>query len=59
LGHEEYLAPRTTSQHNIAATVAGLPDLRITGTNDGVGDIVRTPWNNLINIPRIARETLE
>jgi pimeloyl-ACP methyl ester carboxylesterase len=59
VGHNDYLAPRTTSQYNIAATVAGLPDLRIIGTNDGVGDIVRTPWNNLINIPRIARETLE
>jgi hypothetical protein len=41
LGHEEYLAPRTTSQHNIAATVAGLPDLRITGTNEGIGDTLR------------------
>jgi hypothetical protein len=40
LDHSEYLAPRTTSQFNIAATVAGLPDLRITGLNDGVGDAI-------------------
>jgi Alpha/beta hydrolase len=40
-GHNEYLTPRTTSQHNIAATVAGLPQQRYTGTNDDIGDILR------------------
>lgn len=38
VGHSDYLAPGTTSQHNIAATVAGLPGRRITGGNSGVGD---------------------
>ena len=41
-GHEEYLAPRTTSQHNIAATVADLPGNRILTTDDsGFGDWFR------------------
>lgn len=30
-GHSEYLTPGTTSQFDIAATAAGLPDQRITG----------------------------
>jgi uncharacterized protein YukE len=43
--HSEYLVPGTTSQHNIAATVAGLPDLRITGPNIGLGDVLRETWD--------------
>ena len=43
LGHSDYLAAGTTSQYNIAATVAGLPELRITGPNDGFGDLLRNP----------------
>jgi hypothetical protein len=50
-GHSEYLVPGTTSQHNVAATVAGLPDLRITGTNDGAGDILRNPPPELGTTP--------
>jgi uncharacterized protein YukE len=46
-GHSEYLRPRTTSQHNLAATVAGLPDERITGPNTGLGDILREGWDAL------------
>jgi hypothetical protein len=46
-GHSEYLQPRTTSQHNLAATVAGLPDERITGSNTGLGDILREGWDAL------------
>ena len=38
VGHSDYLAPGTTSQHNIAATVAGLPERRISGDNSGIGD---------------------
>jgi hypothetical protein len=40
-GHSEYLVPGTTSQYNVAATVAGLPDQRITGENEGLGDLIR------------------
>jgi alpha/beta hydrolase family protein len=41
-GHSEYTVPGSTSQYNIAATVAGLPDLRITTTdNSGFGDDLR------------------
>lgn len=45
VGHSEYLAPGTTSQHNIAATVAGLHEQRITGGNDGLGDLLRRGWD--------------
>ncbi len=44
-GHSEYLVPGTTSQYNIAATVAGLPEQRITGSNIGVGDVLREAWD--------------
>jgi hypothetical protein len=37
----EYLRPNTTSQYNIAAQVAGLPDKAIRGAPIGVGDIIR------------------
>ena len=41
-GHSEYLAPGTTSQYNLGATVAGLPDNRIPTTdNSGFGDWLR------------------
>jgi hypothetical protein len=39
--HAQYLTPGTTSLHNIAATVAGLPDQRILDPGVGVGDVVR------------------
>lgn len=45
VGHSDYLAPGTTSQHNIAATVAGLHDQRVTGDNDGLGDALRWGWD--------------
>lgn len=41
-GHEHYLAPGSTSQYNLGATVAGLPDNRIpTSDNSGFGDFLR------------------
>ncbi|WP_214404702.1 hypothetical protein [Pseudonocardia lacus] len=40
-GHSAYLIPGTTSQYNIAATVAGLPEQRITGETEGLGDLIR------------------
>jgi hypothetical protein len=40
-GHSAYLTPGTTSQHNIAATVAGLHDARIEGNNNDTGDTIR------------------
>ncbi len=45
VGHNDYLAPGTTSQHNIAATVAGLHDQRITGGSTGLGDVLRYGWD--------------
>jgi Alpha/beta hydrolase len=42
-GHSAYLRPNTTSQYNIAATVAGLPGNRIEGANSGAGDELRAP----------------
>ena len=39
--HAQYLTPGTTSQYNIAATVAGLPDHRILDPGPGVGDVLR------------------
>lgn len=39
--HAQYLTPGSTSQYNIAATVAGLPDQRILDPGIGVGDVVR------------------
>lgn len=40
-GHSEYLVPGTTSQHNIGATVAGLPEDRVVGTDKDIGDYLR------------------
>jgi hypothetical protein len=41
-GHSEYTLPNTTGQHNLAATVAGLPGNRITtDDNSGFGDWFR------------------
>ena len=39
--HGQYLTPGTTSQYNIAATVAGLPDGRVLGPGVGLGDVLR------------------
>jgi Alpha/beta hydrolase len=39
--HADYLTPGTTSQFNIAATVAGLPEERILDAGVGMGDVVR------------------
>ena len=39
--HAQYLTPGTTSQFNVAATVAGLPGERILDPGVGVGDVVR------------------
>ena len=39
--HADYLTPGTTSQFNIAATVAGLPEERILDAGVGVGDVMR------------------
>jgi len=39
--HGQYLTPGTTSQYNIAATVAGLPGQRILDPGVGVGDVLR------------------
>jgi hypothetical protein len=39
--HSQYLTPGTTSEHNIAATIAGLPDQRILDAGIGFGDALR------------------
>jgi hypothetical protein len=38
---DQYLRPDTTSQYNIAAQVAGLPDKAVKGAPLGVGDVIR------------------
>jgi Alpha/beta hydrolase len=40
-GHSEYLIPGTTSQYNIAATVAGLPADQVSGNDIDAGDVAR------------------
>lgn len=40
-GHSDYLVPGTTSQHNIGATVAELPENRVVDTDTDIGDYVR------------------
>ncbi|WP_461152447.1 alpha/beta hydrolase [Saccharopolyspora tripterygii] len=37
-GHSDYLQPDTTSQHNIASVVGGVPENAVQGKTDGVGD---------------------
>ncbi|MDI2032544.1 alpha/beta hydrolase [Saccharopolyspora sp. TS4A08] len=37
-GHSDYLHPDTTSQHNIASVVGGVPENAVEGKTDGVGD---------------------
>ena len=39
--HSQYLTPGTTSQYNVAATVAGLPGQRILDPGVGMGDVLR------------------
>ena len=39
--HSQYLTPGTTSQYNVAATVAGLPGRRILDPGVGMGDVLR------------------
>lgn len=46
-GHGQYMSPDSTSQYNIVHTVAGLPDHRIEGDNDGIGDRIRDPLGTL------------
>ncbi len=40
-GHGQYLAPGTTSQHNLGLAVAGLEDRQVVGPNVGFGDHLR------------------
>ncbi|MEV5537372.1 alpha/beta hydrolase [Saccharopolyspora shandongensis] len=39
-GHSDYLDTETTSQHNMASVVAGLPDNTVEGKTNGVGDVI-------------------
>jgi hypothetical protein len=39
--HNQYLTAGTTSAHNIAATVAGLPGQRVLDPGTGIGDVLR------------------
>ncbi len=39
-GHSDYLDPDTTSQHNMASVVAGMPENAVAGKTDGVGDVL-------------------
>ncbi|MGL4176789.1 MAG: alpha/beta hydrolase [Dermatophilaceae bacterium] len=44
LEHSFYLVPDTTSQHNLAAIVAGHPELTIAGNNLDGPDVPWQPW---------------
>ena len=48
--HAHYLTPGTTSQFNIAATVAGLPEERILDPGVGVGDVVRGALDRAVGL---------
>ncbi|MGP4019238.1 alpha/beta hydrolase [Saccharopolyspora sp. 5N708] len=39
-GHSDYLNPDTTSQHNMASIVAGMPENTVEGKTNGVGDAI-------------------
>ncbi|WP_433871464.1 alpha/beta hydrolase [Saccharopolyspora sp. CA-218241] len=39
-GHSDYLDGDTTSQHNVATVVAGVPEQAVTGDSDGAGDVI-------------------
>ncbi|MCI2417706.1 alpha/beta hydrolase [Saccharopolyspora sp. K220] len=39
-GHSDYLNPGTTSQHNMASIVAGMPENTVEGKTNGVGDVI-------------------
>ena len=43
VGHSEYLEDGTTSQHNMAVTVAGMPDRQVSDDGRGAGDVL-TWW---------------
>jgi hypothetical protein len=43
VGHSEYLDDGTTSQHNMAVTVAGMPDRQVSDDGRGAGDVL-TWW---------------
>jgi len=42
-GHGAYLAPGTTSRHNVAAVVAGAPGRLVHDSGRGVGDLLTVP----------------
>jgi hypothetical protein len=42
-GHSAYLNDETTSQHNMAVTVAGIPDRMVEDGGHGVGDWLSWP----------------
>ncbi|MBU5423097.1 alpha/beta hydrolase family protein [Cellulomonas hominis] len=42
-GHSQYLSQDTTSQHNIAAVVAGAPDRMVLDAGRGAGDLLSWP----------------
>jgi hypothetical protein len=43
VGHSEYLGDGTTSQLNMAVTVAGMPDRQVSDDGRGAGDVL-TWW---------------
>ena len=42
-GHSQYLSQDTTSQHNIAAVVAGAPDRMVLDAGRDAGDLLSWP----------------
>jgi alpha/beta hydrolase family protein len=39
-GHSDYMDSETTSQHNMASVVAGMPENTVAGKTNGVGDVL-------------------
>jgi Alpha/beta hydrolase len=42
-GHTSYLDDDSTSQYNMSVVVAGVPDRRVAGAGEGVGDVLSWP----------------
>jgi hypothetical protein len=55
--HSQYLTPGTTSEHNVAATVAGLPEQRVLDPGVGFGDGLRDAFGGLTRPMIVGRGT--
>ncbi|TDD86260.1 hypothetical protein E1202_19105 [Saccharopolyspora karakumensis] len=58
-GHSDYLNEDTTSQHNVAAVAAGLPDNIQHGSDPGAGDVISQGTKTVIDSAETAVDTGE